>query len=253
MNPICKYCYWKTTNNIFKVTDFNAFLKEYETDPNILNSRDHNGFTFIQNLLWNFSRERFKHSNKLLGSESIKAFYYLLQSLPHDRMRFLLETESLDEENFRVLHDYAKNLFYVNEQDGILLRKLEESGFKNLLELPDNSGLTVYDYIELNRTNRLNTVKSKQKKMKQLEESVIKIINSKLNKCNKCNRYLDLFGGIKSINFADYRGVIDPGIIRKIILLRKDIVSIFYNGIEKENDGHVYCIKAWESKLNELK
>jgi hypothetical protein len=236
----CKFCSRK--NNIFKITDFEKFKILYHSDPNILYHLDKNGFTFFQNILWSFSRERFKHSNKLLFNESVKALYYLLNTLDLLTLQKILSVESLNEPGFTTLHDYAKNILRYTDIDRKFIKKLEELGLQELLEKKDANDMNVYDYLKFNTPSKIKEIKEKQRQMKILEKRLIATIP--LNKCEICNNPISVLNDIKNFKFLQEH----IPIIKKIIESRKQITKMY----NLQNNNHNYIISLWDEKLQQI-
>lgn len=246
---LCKHCILINSNHSFKITNFEKFKKEYIENPNILYEIDKNGFTFFQNILWSFSRERFSHSNKILFSESKKALYFLLTTLEIHELRNILSLDSKNEHNFSVLHDYAKNLMSIKTMDWEFINKLKESNLEDLLLKKDNYGMSVIDYFNIN-TNAKKQIIKNQRDIKKYEKEIIELLN--VQKCEKCGGYIDLLNSIKEYDFSKFKMCpIIKHKIRLIIELRNYIYGCYEN-IQKDDDGHLYIISLWKEKLLQM-
>lgn len=245
---ICKHCKIIKNKHIFKVTDFLYFKQKYIEDPTMLFQLDKNGFTFFQNILWSFSRERFKHSNKVLFKESLKALYFILDTIPESELRNILTVESLNQPNFTVLHDYAKNLFSVKEIDLDFIKHLEKLGVGDLLTNHDNDGMSVIDYLKCSDYSK-EIISEKQKIIKSTESEIIKLLNPRI--CSSCGNHLSLIYDIENFDFSKFKGNLEiKQKIELIIRFRKEIQNLCI--YKKDGDGHLHIIKVWESKLNEI-
>jgi hypothetical protein len=246
---LCKHCILINSNHSFKITDFDKFKKEYLENPDMINTIDKNGFTFFQNILWSFSRERFSHSNKLLFIESKKALYFLLNTLENEKLRDILSLDSKKEQNFSVLHDYAKNLMSIKNMDWEFINKLKEHNLEDLLLKKDNYGMSVMDYFNVS-TNLKKQIIHNQCDIKKYEKDIIQYLD--VQKCEKCNGYINLLDSIKNYDFSKFKtNEIIKDKVKLIIELRSYIYNS-YKSIQKDNDGHSYVILLWKDKLAEM-
>ena len=246
---ICKHCKLVKNTHSFKITNFNKFKLDYLKNPSILHEIDKNGFTFFQNILWSFSRERFVHSNKVLFEESKKSLNFLLSSIPVDDLYNILTLESKNVENFTVLHDYAKNLLSVKSMDWEFIDKLKKLGLTDLLNKKDNDGLSTLNYLNKNTVPK-DIVRKNQEDIKNIERYIISLISP--DKCNICGNHINLLDYIKEYNFSKFKE--NKILIQKInilIKLRKNMQSI-YGCIKKDDDGHSYVISLWQEKLLQM-